>query len=86
MPYKVVFDGKADDDLAAMPSADRKQVLRAICERLTAAPFSFGKPLRHSLSGMRSLRVGDWRIAYVVDDQTVTVSHITLRRDAYKGW
>jgi len=86
MPYKVLFDGKADEDLAAMPSASRKQILRAIYERLTTAPLSFGKPLKHDLSGLRALRVGNWRIGYVVEDESVIIEHIELRRDAYKGW
>ena len=86
MPYDVVLGGTAEEDVAAAPAVNRKQILRAIYERLTVAPLDFGKPLRHSLSGIRSLRVGDWRIAYIVEGQTVTVTHITLRRDAYKGW
>ena len=86
MPFDIRLAGKAGEDLSAMPSSARLQVLRAIRERLSAAPLSFGKPLRHSLSGMRSLRVGDWRIGYSVEGATVIVEHIELRRDAYKGW
>ena len=86
MPCKVRLGGKADKDLAAMPSAARKQILRAIHDRLAVAPLDFGKPLRHNLNGMRSLRVGDWRIGYCVEGETVIITHIELRRDAYKGW
>ena len=86
MPCKVVLEKKADEDLAAMPSASRRQVLRAIQERLAVSPLSFGKQLRYGLTHYRSLRVGDWRIAYRIVDDTVIIAHIELRRDAYKGW
>jgi len=87
MPYNVVLGRKADGDLAAMPSANRRQILRAIYERLAVDPMGAGKPLRHTLKGCWRLRVGDWRVLYRVDDSTVTVYvfSIAIRRDAYKG-
>ena len=86
MPYNVIISDNADDDLAAMPPASRRQVLRAIHERLTVSPLLFGKRLRHSLRGLRSLRVGDYRVGYMVDGESVVIAHIDLRRDAYKDW
>jgi mRNA interferase RelE/StbE len=86
VPYKVLMSWKAEKDLAAMQSAAARQMLRAINERLATAPLDFGKPLRHNLNGMRSLRVGSWRIGYFVEAETVTINHIELRRDAYKDW
>ena len=86
MPCKVTFEEGAENDLAGMPPPARRQVLRAICERIAVAPLSFGKQLKHGLSGYRSLRVGDWRIGYTVEGDNVSIAHIELRRDAYKGW
>ena len=86
MPYNVTFEEEAENDLAEMPPPARRQVLRAIQERIMVAPLAFGKQLKHGLSGYRSLRVGDWRIGYTVDENNVSIAHIELRRDAYKGW
>jgi len=74
------------NDYPKIPTNSRRQILRAIHERLAVSPLDFGKPLRHELGGMRSLRVGDWRIGYFVEGETVIIAHIELRRDAYKGW
>ena len=87
MAFSISLEKKViRSDLPAMPTASKEQVMRAIYERLTVDPLSFGKPLRHSLSGMRSLRVGDYRVGYVVEGDNVIIKHIEHRRDAYKGW
>lgn len=87
MEYRVTYSQKAIiEDLPKIPPASRVQIRRAICERLMVAPLDVGKPLRHGLSGMRALRVGDWRIGYYVKDEDVTIARIELRRDAYKDW
>jgi mRNA interferase RelE/StbE len=50
-------------------------------------PIHFGKPLRYSLSGLRSLWVGDYRIIYIVDQETLIVSIVSIahRKDVYES-
>jgi addiction module RelE/StbE family toxin len=43
-----------------------------------------GKPLVGPLKGIRSLRVGDYRILYEVARGTVTVLTVNHRREVYK--
>ena len=87
MRYRIEYSEKVRRvDAPNIPRAHRAQIEKAISERLAVAPLDFGKPLRHNLNGIRSLRVGDWRIGYCVEGETVTITHIELRRDAYKGW
>ena len=87
MTFTVIYDPRVQkEDLPKIPEQNKAQIAKAIHERLAIAPLSFGKPLRHSLSGMRSLRVGDWRIGYYVEGRNVVIEHIEIRRDAYKGW
>ncbi|MBA7495490.1 hypothetical protein ES702_06077 [subsurface metagenome] len=45
-----------------------------------------GKPLRGELSSKWSLRVGDYRIIYIIDEQekTVTLYNAKHRRVAYR--
>ena len=87
MAYIISFTANAiKNDIPKIPAAYYDTIMRAIYERLTAAPLDFGKPLRHELNAMRSLRVGNWRIGYTVEGETVIIAHIELRRDAYKGW
>jgi mRNA interferase RelE/StbE len=50
-------------------------------------PVAYGKPLRHSLKGRWRLRVGDWRVVYLVDQKkrVVTITAIRHRKDVYEG-
>ena len=45
-----------------------------------------GKPLRGELSGKWSLRMGDYRVIYTIneDERTVMLYHIKHRKTAYK--
>ena len=56
-----------------IPARERLQLKKAIENKLMTDPYLFGKPLRKSLSGCRSLRVGDYRIIYTIDGKTVEV-------------
>ena len=87
MAYIISFAASAiKNDIPKIPAAYYDTIMRAIHERLSKAPLDFGKPLRHELNGMRSLRVGNWRVGYTVEDGNVIIARIELRRDAYKGW
>ncbi|UPA54919.1 type II toxin-antitoxin system RelE/ParE family toxin [Wolbachia pipientis] len=44
-------------DIPALPVKVKSMVKKAILERLTVDPIGLGKPLKHNLSGQRSLRV-----------------------------
>ena len=43
-----------------------------------------GKPLVGPLKGIRSLRVGEYRILYEFDDKKATVLTVNHRREAYR--
>ena len=87
MAYHIKYTPRVmREDVPNIPMAHRAQIEKAINNRLAVAPLDFGKPLRHNLIGMRSLRVGDWRIGYYIKGETVVIEHIELRRDAYKDW
>ena len=86
MTYTVIYEARVRrEDFPKIPEVNKPQIERAIRERLTVAPDLLGKPLTGGFAGMRRLRVGDWRIIYEVEAETVTVHAIKIRRDAYKG-
>lgn len=67
-------------------SASAKALIkRAIEERLMVDPISFGKPLRYTLNGYRSLRVSKYRIIYKIEQENrkVVIYAIYHRKDAY---
>ena len=54
---------------------------------LLEAPYRVGKPLRDTLSGFRSVRLGtQWRVLYRIDEpkHAVTVQDIQHRSSAYR--
>lgn len=71
-------------DIPALPRVLRKRVALAIEEKLLNSPEIFGKPLKKSLKGFRSLRVGDYRIIYLIEKQVVLIVIIQHRAIAYK--
>jgi mRNA interferase RelE/StbE len=84
MIYRIEYrPSVVDDDIPALPKAIRERIRRAIEEKLTRDPVAFGKPLQYNLNGVRSLRVGDYRVLFVVEGDLVTVVTIGDRKNAY---
>jgi len=85
MPYSIVIDPRViDEDIPRIPQLYRKQIDKAIMERLAIEPIKLGKPLRYSLSGYRRLRVGDWRIIYKINGNIIRIVKIGNRKDIYE--
>lgn len=80
------LEGVVNEDIPELPTAMAAMIRRAINSRLTVDPIAYGKPLRHSLKGRWRLRVGDWRVVYLVDlpRQVVTITAIKHRKDIYE--
>jgi mRNA interferase RelE/StbE len=86
--FRIVYlEGVVTEDIPALPTAMAAMIRRAINSRLTVDPIAYGKPLRHSLKGRWRLRVGDWRVVYLIDlpQRVVTVTAIKHRKDIYEG-
>jgi mRNA interferase RelE/StbE len=75
------------DDIPRLDKAVKQRLKTAIETKLTTDPLHFGKPLRYSLSHLRSLRVGDYRILYALDYAAAVVKIVSIghRRDVYEG-
>jgi mRNA interferase RelE/StbE len=84
--WKVVYKKSIQKDLKGI-SKDVQYILRrAIEEKLMTDPVKFGLPLRRSLHGFMKLRVGDYRIIYTIEFETVTVHVIKIghRKSVYE--
>ena len=84
--YKLVLEPKAQDFYKRLYTADRSHFSRIAeaFESLKKDPF-IGKPLKLSLKGNFSMRVGIYRIIYAIEKNTVTVHVLKIghRRDVY---
>lgn len=85
MSYGVEYRPEAHEDLDELPRTVENRVQKAETERLSVAPTRYGRRLAQSLVGLWRIRVGDYRIAYTVDEATrlVTVWAIRHRKEIY---
>ncbi|MDF2956311.1 MAG: mRNA-degrading endonuclease RelE [Candidatus Alkanophagales archaeon MCA70_species_2] len=78
MTYQVVVSRKFDRRFSNLS----REVQDRIVEKLKALQErpELGKPLKGKLRGLRSLRVGKYRIIYQVDEDSKVVRIITVGR------
>lgn len=78
-------DSVVIEDMPRLDRAIKRRIRKAIETKLTLDPMRFGKPLRHSLHPLRSLRVGDYRVLYHIGHEAQLVSIVSIghRRDVY---
>ena len=83
--WSVIYKKSVQKDLKGISEDIRYIIRRAIEDKLMVDPLRFGLPLRRNLKGLMKLRVGDYRIIYSIERQTVTVHVIKIghRREVY---
>lgn len=74
-----------EKDIPALDAFWRGAVRDAIRGKLVSEPELYGKPLRQSLKGHRSLRVGDYRIVFRIENAVIRIIAILHRSSNYKG-
>ena len=72
-------------DLKKLSESAKNQIRQAVNLKLRNEPFKFGKPLSAGLHGQRSLRVGVYRVLYIVDNEKkiVQINAIGHRKAVY---
>ena len=86
MTYEVRLNHAADRDLDRLDPVAQQRVVERL-EALADNPRPAGSAaLQGALKGLRRLRVGDYRVSYLVDAETrtVTVMQIGHRRNVYQ--
>jgi len=84
MGYAVEYDIRVQGDLKSIGAVAQKRIQAVIEAKLTSQPELFGKPLRRSLVGFRVLRVGNYRVVYLVKGSMVIVFLIGDRKHVYQ--
>lgn len=72
MIYQIEYLEEVYDQLKRIPRNIRKDITKAIRERLSVTPHRF-KPLVGNWRGYYRLRVGEYRVVYKIEDERVTV-------------
>lgn len=84
MSYSLSVKQSAAKALAKVPKRDRLRLIEAI-DRLKVQP-SAGGVLKGEFSGLRRIRVGDYRVVYEVHEQELLILVIRVghRREIYR--
>jgi len=84
MPYSVRIKASAAKELAAVNAPERRRLVEAI-DRLGIDPLR-GAALKGNLTGLRRIRVGDYRVVYELRQQEliVLVVRVAHRREVYR--
>ena len=84
MSFSVRIKASAVRELKRITIPDRERIVNAI-DRLKENPY-LGTTLKGNLTGLRRLRVGDYRIVYEIqqDALIVLVVRVAHRSDAYR--
>ena len=84
--WKVVYKRSVQKDLKKIPKKIKSLIKKTIEEKLKVNPVRFGTPLKQNLKGLKKLRVGNYRIIYSIEKETVIVVVIKIgqRKGIYK--
>ena len=87
MSYRWEMDSAAERYFRRLPPARQESIVQRL-ERLCGDPLSaaLSKPLKGSLAGLRSFRVGNLRVLFEVREvvRVIGVTEIGPRGDIYK--
>ena len=86
MSYEVEFTDLANDDLASLDNRIGESVRRKIAEMAESAAIWRHRALTGPLRGYYRLRVGDYRVQYVLNrsERKIAVHRVQHRSDAYR--
>jgi len=84
MTYTVLYHPDVKKtDLPKIDNKLKKSIREAIETRLSIQPHIYGKPLQRTLKGYWKLRVGSYRIIYIISDEEIFILGIIHRKAVY---
>ena len=82
MNYQIYFKPRAVKDLKKLPPQDNRQIVKKI-EAMQSDLAGDVKRLTNFTPEYR-LRVGDYRVLFEIEGQTMVIYRVLHRKDAYK--
>lgn len=84
MSYTITYsDQVIAHDIPKLSTPIKNIIKSTIEKKLLSDPLKFGKPLRYSLKGCRSLRIENYRVIYQIIGKTLNILIIQHRKDCY---
>lgn len=83
--YKILLDPQVvKNDLPQLSKTIIERIKKDVQKKLIHSPEIFGKPLRKTLKGFRSMRCGEYRIVFQIIKKQVEIIIICHRSIVYK--
>ena len=79
MSYQIEYSQEAHLDLRKMPARFRNRA-RSMIEALSSDPRPMRSKELRGLHGLYRLRLGQWRIIYLIDDEDTQIQIIRIKR------
>jgi mRNA interferase RelE/StbE len=83
LAFDIAYKKSVEKDLARLGKAEARRVLDKIEKDLATRPEAY-PALRGQFSGLRKLRVGDYRVIFAILDERVLVLRVGHRREIYR--
>jgi len=83
LTYKVAFKKSVSRDLKKISKDQAERIIKKIEETLPEKADTF-PPLRGRFAGLRRFRIGDYRVIYIIIEETVLILRISHRRESYR--
>ena len=84
MAYNITYKKSVEKDLSGLGKPEARRILDKIEKELSARADNYPL-LKGAFTGLRKLRVGDYRIIFAILEQEVVILRIGHRRDIYKN-
>lgn len=84
MSLKVNFTSRAFEDLSRLDPVTAQRVLKKLRWFSENYPSVRPEPLTGNLQGFFKLRVGDWRVLYTLEEDSLVVHAVRHRREIYR--
>ena len=81
--YTIGYSKIAIRNIKDLDGSTKKSIKNAIDTKLMAYSEVFGKPLSYTLRGLRSMRVGSWRVIFTLKNNHIGIAAIRHRREVY---
>ena len=81
MPYQILYHPLiVREDIPRIPKNLQTRIRSAIENRIMINPLLAGKPLKLSLKGYRKMRIGDYRVIYRIEMESIIILKIGHRK------
>lgn len=85
MTYRLIFAKSAKDDVGRLDSVIQRRLSKKLAQVITFSDVTaVAKILTGNLQGVYRIRVGDYRILFVLNGEDINILRVQHRKDVYR--